>query len=268
MMKFLPAFAVVLMISAAACAGRVDVEDIPIGAEVAVTRHDGGVVSGTFTARDDETVEVVRGPVSRSVPLEQIAEVQLVDEVTPVVLPAIATFREFTLPQGTTLAVRLDTPIASDSSRAEDMVEATLTDAVVIDDWVVVPAGSVLRGTVAEVAAAGRVKGRASLTLLFTSISVTGHDESYPMAARLMMMAPATTGKDAAKIGIPAAGGAVLGAIIGGKKGAAIGTVIGGGGGATVVLMTPGDEIRLPVGSVLGFPLDRALDVRVPIDRS
>jgi len=41
-----------------------------------------------------------------------------------------------------------------------------------------------------------------------------------------------------------------------------------GGGGATVVLVTPGDEIRLPVGTVLALRLDRALDVRVPIDRS
>jgi hypothetical protein len=84
----------------------------------------------------------------------------------------------------------------------------------------------------------------------------------------MAMIAPATKGEDAAKIGIPAAGGAIIGAIIGGKKGAAIGTAIGGGAGATVVLTTHGDEIRLPVGTVLALPLDQALDVRVPIDRS
>jgi hypothetical protein len=31
------------------------------------------------------------------------------------------------------------------------------------------------------------------------------------------------------------------------------------------VLSTPGQEIRLPRGTVLTLPLDRAIDVRVPI---
>ena len=268
MMKLLPTFALALMIAGAGCASRVDLEDVPVGTEVAVTRHDGGVVRGTLAARDDKAVKVTVGPASRSVPLDQIDDVQLVDEATPVVLPAIATFREFTLPEGTTLAVRLDSPVGSDSSRVEDSVEATLTDAVVVEGAEVLPAGSVVRGTVAAVEPAGKVKGRASLALQFSSISVAGRDERYPIAARMAMLAPATKGEDAAKIGIPAAGGAIIGAIIGGKKGAAIGTAIGGGAGATVVLTTHGDEIRLPVGTMLALPLDQALDVRVPIDRS
>jgi len=268
MTKLLTTFALALMISANGCASRVDVEDIPIGTEVAVTRHDGGVVSGTLTARDDETVNVAVGPASRSVPIEQIAEVQFVDEATPVALPAIAMFREFTVPQGTTLAVRLAAPISSDSSRVGDTVEATLTDAVVVDGTVVLPAGSVFTGAVTEVKEAGRVKGRASLTLQFRSISVTEHDESYSIATPMAILAPATKGADAAKIGAPAAGGAIIGAILGGKKGALIGAAIGGGGGAAVVLMTPGEEIRLPAGTALALQLDRALEVRVPIDRS
>jgi hypothetical protein len=35
-----------------------------------------------------------------------------------------------------------------------------------------------------------------------------------------------------------------------------------------VVLSTPGREIRLPRGTVLTLPLDQAIDVRVPIDKS
>ena len=267
MMKLLRTFAVALLIAGAGCANRVDLEEVPVGTEVAVTRHDGGVVRGTLAARDDKTVKVNVGPASRSVPVDQIADVQLVDEATPVVLPAIATFREFTLPEGTPLAVRLDGAVGSDSSRVDDPIEATLTDAVFVDGAEVLPAGSILRGTVAGVESAGKVKGRASLALQFSSISVVGRDERYPIAARMAMMAPATKGEDAAKIGIPAAGGAIIGAIIGGKKGAAIGTAVGGGAGAAVVLSTAGQEIRLASGTALSLPLDRAVDVRVPIDR-
>ena len=265
MMKTLPTFALALMIAGAGCTSKVDVEKVPVGTKVEVTRADGGVVRGTLAARDDKTVKVKVGSASQTVPLDQIADVQLVDEATPAVLPAIAKFREFTLPEGTTLAVRLDSAVGSDSSRVEDPIEATLTDAVVVDGTEVLPAGSVVRGAVSAVEAAGKVKGRASLALLFSSVSVG--DERYPIAARVHLLAPATKGEDAAKIGIPAAGGAIIGAIFGGKKGAAIGTAIGGGAGATVVLATAGEEIRLPRGTALSLPIERAVDVRVPIAR-
>ena len=267
MMRILPTVALVLVMAGAGCSNRVDLEKVPIGTDIQVTRRDGGVVRGTLAARDDQTLKVTVGSATHSVPRDQITDVQLVDG-TPAARPPIATFREVTLPEGTPLAVRLDSAVSSDSSRVEDPIEATLTDAVIVDGTVVLPAGSVVRGNVAAAEPSGKVKGRASLALRFSSVSVAGRDERYPIAARVDRMAPATTGEDAAKIGIPAAGGAILGGLIGGKKGAAIGTAIGGGAGATVVLSTSGQEIRLPRGTVLSLPLDRAVDVRVPIAKS
>jgi hypothetical protein len=268
MMKMPPKFVLVLMIAGAGCASQVDLEKVPVGTEVEVTRQDGGVVRGKLAARDDQTLKVDVGSASRSVSRDQIADVRVVDETKPAPLPAIAKFREFTLPEGTKLVVRLDSAVNSDTSRVEDPVEATLTDAVVVGGTEVLSVGSVVRGEVAAVQSAGNVKGRANLALRFGSVSVAGRDERYPMAARFDVMAPATKGEDAAKIGIPAAGGAVIGGLIGGKKGAAIGTAIGGGAGTAVVLSTAGEEIRLPRGAVLTLPLDQAIDVRVPIDQS
>ena len=132
MMKTLPAFAFALMLASAGCSSRVDLEKVPVGTEVRVTRQDGGLVEGTLAARDDKTVEVKVGTVKRSVPRNEIADVQVVAD-TPVPLPAIAKFREFTVPAGTTLDVRLQSAVGSDSSRAGDPVEATLTGAVVVD---------------------------------------------------------------------------------------------------------------------------------------
>lgn len=269
MKNILPILTLTLSVIGAGCAADpADVEKVPVGTEVEVTRQDGGVVRGTLAAKDDKAVEVKVGKASRSVPRDQIAAVQVVDAAAPVPLPAIATFREFTLPEGTALAVRLDSAVSSDSSRVEDRVEATLIDSIHVGDTEVLPAGSVVRGEVAAVEAAGKVKGRASLALRFNSISATGHDERYPIAARVAMLAPATKGEDAAKIGIPAAGGAIVGGLLGGKKGAAIGTAVGGGAGAAVVLATPGEEIRLPRGTALSIRLDNAVDVRVPINKS
>jgi hypothetical protein len=265
----LSSLAVVFAILATGCAAdRVDVEKVPVGTEVEVTRQDGGVVRGTLAARDDETVRIKAGSTSRSVPRDQIAVVQVVDEATVTPLPPIATFREFTLPPGTSLAVRLESAVGSDSSRVEDRIEATLMEAVFVDGTEVLPSGSVVHGEIAAAEAAGKVKGRASLALRFSSISVAGRGEQYPMAAHVNLRAPATKGEDAAKIGIPAAGGAIIGGLIGGKKGAAIGTAVGGGAGTAVVLSTSGHEVRLATGSTLSLRLDDAVDIRVPIDKS
>lgn len=268
MMKKLSTLALASVIGVAGCAGPADVEKVPVGAEVEVIRQDGGVVRGTLAERDERTVKVDVGSTSRSVLREEIAEVRVVDEAKPTPLPAIAKFREFTLPEGTKLVVRLDSAVGSDTSRVEDPVEAILSDAVVVDGVDVLPAGSVVRGEVAAAQPAGKVKGRARLALRFSSVSVAGRDERSAIMARTDMLAPATRGEDAAKIGIPAAGGAIIGGIIGGKKGAAIGTAVGGGGGAAVVLSTSGEEIRLARGAVLTLPLDQAIEVRVPTTSS
>jgi hypothetical protein len=267
MMKILTTFALALMLAGAGCSNRVDLEKVPVGAEVRVTRQDGGLVEGTLAARDDTTVKVKVGPATRSVPRDQIADVQLVTE-TPAPLPAIARFREFMVPAGTRLVVRLESAAGSDSSRTGDPIEATLTDAVMVGGTEVLPPGSLVRGEVAAAGPGGKVKGRASLELRFRSITVAGRDGQYPIAAHVSWLAPATKGKDAAKIAVPAAGGAIIGALIGGGNGAAIGAAIGGGGGTAVVLSTRGPQIRLARGTALLLPLVEAVDIRVPIKKS
>jgi hypothetical protein len=265
MKKILVLFACSTVVGFVGCARPADVETVPVGAEVQIVRQDGAVVRGTLTGRDERTVKVDVGKTSRTVPRDQISEVRVVDPARPLPLPRTARFREFTVPEGTVLNMRLGTTVASDTSRVEDPVEATLTSAVIVDGIEVLPAGSVVRGEVAAVEPAGKVKGRASLALRFTSVTVESRDERTAIVARHEYLAAATKGKDAMKIGIPAAGGAIIGAIVGGKKGAAIGGAVGGGGGTAVVLATSGDEVRLPSGTVTTATTDQPSEVRVPI---
>ena len=65
------------------------------------------------------------------------------------------------------------------------------------------------------------------------------------------------------EIGIPAAGGAVVGGLIGGKKGALIGGTAAGGAGTAVVLNQRGKEVRLGRGAPLILRLSEPLTVRV-----
>jgi hypothetical protein len=169
--------------------------------------------------------------------------------------------REVTIPAGTSLAVRLTTPVASDTSKVEDTVRGTLARAIVIDGATVVPAGAELTGTVTDAKESGRVKGRASVAFQFERLVV--RDETHNIrTARIARQAEPDRKGDLTKGGIGAGVGAVVGGIVGGGKGAAIGA---GAGGAGTVLATKGKEVRLPAGTTVTTTLQEPLTVAVPV---
>ncbi len=105
---------------------------------------------------------------------------------------------------------------------------------------------------VTDATRSAKVKGRAHVAVRFDSLTPSGDDERYEIrTAAVGRTAAATKKEDAVKIGAPAAGGAIIGAIVGGKKGALIGTAVGGGAGTAVVLSTRGKEVQLPKGAPL-----------------
>jgi len=166
-----------------------------------------------------------------------------------------------TVPAGTTLTIRLGTPVASDTSKVEDRITGTLTKAITAEGTTAVPAGSELTGTVVEANESGRVKGRASLTLAFDRINVEGERQSI-RTARIVREAAQNKKSDLKKGGLGAGVGAIVGGIAGGGKGAAIGAGVGGAG---TVLATKGDEVRLGPGATVTTTLEEPLTVRVAI---
>jgi len=180
--------------------------------------------------------------------------------------PAVAArgARYATLPAGTTLRLRVDRAFGSDISRVEDPVAATLLRDVVVDGRTVLPRGSVASGYIADASRPGRVKGRGRVAVRFTRITPAGDDDRYTMSTRSWVaVAPATKKKDALTIGLPAAGGAVVGALVNGKKGAGIGALAGGGAGTAVVLTTRGKDVRVNRGATLAVRLAEPLAIRI-----
>ncbi len=266
-MRLFSSLLVVVAMSAACGAEAVDLEAVPVGAEVAVAKQDGGLVTGTVKERTPEAVKLDVGRAERTVERAEIAKLQIVDPAQPEPVPVEARFREYTLPAGTDMVVTLVTGVDSKTSRLNEPVTARLTEAVSVNGEAVISAGSQLTGTITEVTPSGKVKGRATLALAFRSLSVDGHEGPYAVDARTSFVADATKRDDAAKIGVPAAGGAIIGGILGGKKGAVIGGVVGAGAGTAVVLTTAGEEVTLPAGTKLRIELADAVHVRVPIVR-
>jgi hypothetical protein len=263
--------AVVVVVIGAACAAQPAGDKAEVGQDVAVTKADGGVVEGKVTQKDDTTVQVTRGKTTKTIPKADIADVKVIaprdpadtKPVKPVELPPVAKFREYTVAEGTKLSLKLSTPVSSATSKVEDAVEATLVDAVMVDGAEAVPAGSVVTGYVAAADGAGRVKGLASLTVKFTSLSA--HDTKHAIEAAYTETAEATKGTDAKKIGGGAAIGAAIGGLLGGKSGAAKGAAAGGAAGAGVVVATKGKEVEYGAGATISVSLAKGFDVRVPI---
>jgi hypothetical protein len=172
-------------------------------------------------------------------------------------------YREVTIPAGTILPLRLTSSVASDRSGIEDPVHAQLRRTITVRGFGALPAGSAVSGYVTEAKESAKVKGRARVGFRFNTVTARG--ESYRVStSSVVRQAPGTKKKDAAKIAIPAAAGAIIGGIADGKKGAAIGTAVGGGAGTGVVLATRGQEVRLGRGAIVSVRLLKPLTVRVP----
>ena len=193
--------------------------------------------------------------------------------VAPMVAPSNAaaqgvfnriTTREVTLPAGTQLPVVLDTSVASNTSHVEQPVRAHLSRDVRLDNSTVLPAGSDLYGTVTAVRRPGKVKGRSYIALRLTTLVPQGTNDRYRIdTGRISRTGRATKKKDAMKIGIPAAGGAAVGALVGGKKGALIGAGAAGGAGTAVVLSTRGEDVGIGRGTPLAVRLASPVTVRL-----
>lgn len=261
-MRAVLAFTAVVL-AASGCSRPPDIDDVPVGSSVQVTREDGALVEGRLSERSADAVRVDVGPTTRAVPRREIVDFRVKGPNTKDEPPPAARFREITVPADARMTVRLHVPVGSAISRPEEIVHGTLARPIAVDGATVIPAGAEVFGVVTRAERAGKVKGRASLAFHFNRLVASG--ETYPLNARFVRTASSTTDRDAEKIAIPATGGAIVGAIIGGNKGAAIGAAAGGGAGAAWVLSTSGEEIALAPDTVLSLQTGRTFVVRVPL---
>jgi hypothetical protein len=178
--------------------------------------------------------------------------------------PAAVDYREVTLPAGTVLPVNLETSVGSDTSRVEQAVQGRLRRAVTAQGVEVLPAGTALSGNVTSVRRPGKVKGLAYIAMRFTQLDTPGAGTTRISTAAVSRTGRATKQKDTLKIVAPAAAGAVIGRVVGGKSGAGKGAVIGGAGGTGYVLATRGEEVRLAKGTPLSVRLTAPVTLRVP----
>src|SRR5262245_29389649 len=185
------------------------------------------------------------------------------DQAFNIVKKDIEAKKEETLVAGTVIRASLQHALSTDSNAPGDPFTAKVVDDVKVNNTVVIPLGSTVKGVVAESRRSGRVKGRAFISLKFTDV-VMPNGQSYPIqASGTSRTAPGTKKKDAMIIGGGAGIGTAIGAIAGGGKGAAIGAATGGSSGTGAVLATRGKETGFASGSTLNVKLTQPVKVNL-----
>jgi len=187
--------------------------------------------------------------------------------------------KQITVPAGTQVLLQLKSPIDTKSARVGDGVYCQTSFPVTQDNVAVIPAGTYVKGAIAEVRRAGRIKGRAEIlfhfnTLIFPNgytIDLPGSLGNEPGAQNHTVtdkegtiQANGQKAKDAGTIAKTGATGAVIGTVASGSaKGAGIGGLAGAAVGLGQVLFTRGQDVRIDQGTALEMVLQRPLTVEV-----
>jgi hypothetical protein len=164
--------------------------------------------------------------------------------------------RTITVPEWTSMRIRLDTTLTSKYSRIGDPLTATVVDRGPYQ-------GARVYGRVSSIEQSGRIKGRTSMVLRFTRLRMPDGRQAR-INAEIVRLYHAPSGesvdvegaiesggrgkKSAEHTAIGAGAGALFGAIFGGGKGAGIGSIIGGAGGLGTTAFRGRQDVTLERG--------------------
>lgn len=193
-----------------------------------------------------------------------------------------ASVQPLTIPSGTQVPLKLDHAISTKESHDGDAVYAETTFPVVLNDRVLIPAGTYVQGRISRIQSAGRIKGRAEVQMHFTTMiypsgytvmlpgalqNAPGVDNTNMKGEEGTIRGDSQTAQKVGTVAGTAATGTVIGAATHGGTGALIGAGIGGAVGSAIALLTRGNDVKLDVGTTVEMVIQRDIPVdsaRVP----
>lgn len=181
---------------------------------------------------------------------------------------------QYVVPSGTKLPLVLHNSLTTRNAQRGDPLYFETVFPVVLNDRILVPAGSYVQGEVLEAQRPGRVKGRGEVRIRLTTMILpngytvkfdavptnagTGGNETTDKEGQIK--GDTDKSGDAGTVLKTTAAGAGIGAVAGRSAGGAgIGAAAGAAAGIAAVMLTRGPELELPRGTSLDIVLDRAL---------
>jgi hypothetical protein len=183
------------------------------------------------------------------------------------------------VPDGALLKVRLRETISTETTKPGTWFSAELTEPVIGDGRLYIPAGSVLKGRVTWASGGSRISGGAAIHLETRTITLPDGTE-YPVHARVIdtnswqntkvdsegtITRREHTKETLATVGLATGGGAAAGAMIGGVPGALIGAGLGVGV-STVVWLKQDRQAVLPKD--LGVVFSLTMPMRIAPEKA
>ena len=176
------------------------------------------------------------------------------------------------VPAGTVIPVTLTSRISTKNARDGDGIYGKTVFPITVNNKVVIPEGSFVRGKVTEIRRPGRVKGKGELTLNFQTLvlpggitvpiytSLGGVGGAGERKGEATVQGDSSKGEDAKTVGTTAAQGALIGVIADRGKGAVVGGGVGAAAGTAAVLLTRGKDLVLEPGTTIEIVLDRPIE--------
>ncbi len=188
------------------------------------------------------------------------------------------------IPAGSRIPLTLAQAISTKNAHEGDAVYAQTVFPFVVNERILVPAGTYIQGKIQHVEQPGRSKKRAELLIHFTSmiypsgytVMLPGSVENTPGADNKSVkdkegtiQQDKDTGKrveDAARdAAVAGTVGGIAGAAAGGLNGARYGGLVGIAGGVAWALLKHGPDVKLDVGTSIEMEIQR--DVAVDASR-
>jgi type IV secretion system protein VirB10 len=177
------------------------------------------------------------------------------------------------VPAGTVIPITLTSRVSTKDSRDGDGIYGKTTFPITINNKIVIPEGSYVRGKISEIRRPGRVKGKGELALNFQTLvlpsgvtipiytSLGGTGGAGERKGEATVQGESSKGEDAKTVERTTVEGAGIGAI-GARtvKGAGVGGAGGAAAGAAAVLLTRGQDLVLGPGTTLEIVLDRPIE--------
>src|ERR1700722_10546731 len=170
------------------------------------------------------------------------------------------------VPAGTALMVKLETTLATFSNKAGDPFRGKLTEDVVFNGRMVIPAGSTVEGRVTKISEPRRISGKPMIGILaealvlptgerlFVDTNIPGTDVNQEGEFKGV----GHDRRDQIETGGGTAGGMLIGGLIGGPPGILIGSAVGAGTTGAHWL-SKHRSTTLPAGTTLTLELARPL---------
>jgi hypothetical protein len=164
------------------------------------------------------------------------------------------------IPAGTSLLVRLSTPLDTKTTQTGQEFSGTLARSVVVHNEVAIASGAGVHGTVVDSKSPGKFKGEGQLSITLNGINVGG----TPTQIATSTFTQTLKGKGkrtAVAVGGGTGAGALIGGLAGGGKGALIGGLVGAGAGTAGAAFTGNKEVQIPAETAITFRLANSITV-------